>query len=416
MATLIKNISSLVTINANGKPFKCGEEMSDIGEIQNGAIIFHEKILFVGTTDDALRFIFNNNIQIQHTIDALGKTVLPGFVDSHTHFVFAGNRSSEFARRLRGVTYQQIAKEGGGILTTMKATREASLNQLVENGMKLANSALQHGTTTVEIKSGYGLSLDSEIRQLEAIAVLKKTAHQNIVSTFLGAHDFPPEYANNRDAYVDLICNEMLPLVAQKNLASFCDAFVDEGYYTTEQGRKIFQRAKELGLKIKAHADELANVAAAELAAELGAISADHLLFISDSGIDALKNAGTVATLLPGTAYFTRLPYAPARKLIESGAIVALATDCNPGSCFTENMQMILSLAVINMKMTAEEALTAATLNAAAALCLSSQVGSLEIGKQADLLIADVSSYTDLFYHFGINHIQSVFVNGKKVV
>jgi len=332
------------------------------------------------------------------------------------HFVFAGNRSSEFARRLRGVTYQQIAKEGGGILTTMKATREASLNQLVENGMKLANSALQHGTTTVEIKSGYGLSLDSEIRQLEAIAVLKKTAHQNIVSTFLGAHDFPPEYANNRNAYVDLICDEMLPLVAQKKLASFCDAFVDEGYYTTEQGRKIFQRAKELGLKIKAHADELANVAAAELAAELGAISAVHLLFISDSGIDALKNAGTVATLLPGTAYFTRLPYAPARKLIESGAIVALATDCNPGSCFTENMQMILSLAVINMKMTAEEALTAATLNAAAALCLSSQVGSLEIGKQADLLIADVSSYTDLFYHFGINHIQSVFVNGKKVV
>ncbi len=416
MATLIKNISSLVTINADGKPYKLSEEMSNIGEIQNGAIIFQEKILFVGTTDDALRFIFNNNIQIQHTIDALGKTVLPGFVDSHTHFVFAGNRSSEFARRLRGVTYQQIAKEGGGILTTMKATREASLNQLVESGMKLANSALQYGTTTVEIKSGYGLSLDSEIRQLEAIAVLKKTAHQKIVSTFLGAHDFPPEYANNRDAYVDLICNEMLPLVAQKKLASFCDAFVDEGYYTTEQGRKIFSHAKELGLKIKAHADELANVAAAELAAELGAISADHLLFISDSGIEALKNAGTVATLLPGTAYFTRLPYAPARKLIESGAIVALATDCNPGSCFTENMQMILSLAVINMKMTAEEALTAATLNAAAALCLSSQVGSLEVGKQADLLIANVSSYTDLFYHFGINHIQSVFVNGKKVV
>lgn len=416
MATLIKNISSLVTINANGKPYKSGEEMSNIGEIQNGAIIFDDKILFVGTTDDALRFIFNNNINVQDTIDALGKTVLPGFVDSHTHFVFAGNRSFEFARRLRGVTYQQIAKEGGGILTTMKATREATIDQLVENGMKLANSALKYGTTTVEIKSGYGLSLDSEIRQLEAIAVLQKTAHQNVVPTFLGAHDFPPEYANNRDAYVDLICNEMLPLVAQKKLASFCDAFVDQGYYTTEQGRKIFQRAKELGLKIKAHADELANVSAAELAAELGAISADHLLFISDSGIDALKNAGTVATLLPGTAYFTRLPYAPARKLIESGAIVALATDCNPGSCFTENMQMILSLAVINMKMTAEEALTAATLNAAAALCLSSQVGSLEVGKQADLLIADVSSYTDLFYHFGINHIQNVFVNGKKVV
>lgn len=416
MATLIKNISSLVTINADGKPYKCGEEMSDIGEIQNGAILFDEKILFVGTTDEALRYIFNNHIQVQETIDASGKTVLPGFVDSHTHFVFAGNRSFEFARRLRGVTYQQIAKEGGGILTTMKATRQASLDELVANGLKLANSALRYGTTTVEIKSGYGLSFDSEIRQLEAIAVLKEIAHQNVVPTFLGAHDFPPEYANNRDGYVELICEEMLPAVAEKQLATFCDAFVDEGYYTTEQGRKIFIRAKELGLKIKAHADELANVAATELAAEVGAISADHLLFISDSGIAALKNAGTVATLLPGTAYFTRLPYAPARKLIESGAIVALATDCNPGSCFTENIQMILSLAVINMKMTAEEALTAATLNAAAALCLSSQVGSLEVGKQADLLIASVSSYTDLFYHFGINHIQSVFVKGKKVV
>jgi len=416
MATLIKNISSLVTINADGKPYKCGEEMSDIGEIQNGAILFDEKILFVGTTDDALRYIYNNHIQVQETIDASGKTVLPGFVDSHTHFVFAGNRSFEFARRLRGVTYQQIAKEGGGILTTMKATRQASLDELVANGLKLANSALRYGTTTVEIKSGYGLSFDSEIRQLEAIAVLKEIAHQNVVPTFLGAHDFPPEYANNRDGYVELICEEMLPAVAEKQLATFCDAFVDEGYYTTEQGRKIFIRAKELGLKIKAHADELANVAATELAAEVGAISADHLLFISDSGIAALKNAGTVATLLPGTAYFTRLPYAPARKLIESGAIVALATDCNPGSCFTENIQMILSLAVINMKMTAEEALTAATLNAAAALCLSSQVGSLEVGKQADLLIASVSSYTDLFYHFGINHIQSVFVKGKKVV
>ncbi|HOK15018.1 MAG TPA: amidohydrolase family protein, partial [Candidatus Kapabacteria bacterium] len=181
MATLIKNISSLVTINADGKPYKCGEEMSDIGEIQNGAILFDEKILFVGTTDDALRYIYNNHIQVQETIDASGKTVLPGFVDSHTHFVFAGNRSFEFARRLRGVTYQQIAKEGGGILTTMKATRQASLDELVANGLKLANSALRYGTTTVEIKSGYGLSFDSEIRQLEAIAVLKEIAHQNVV-------------------------------------------------------------------------------------------------------------------------------------------------------------------------------------------------------------------------------------------
>jgi|YNPMSStandDraft_1061717.scaffolds.fasta_scaffold00017_10 imidazolonepropionase len=416
MANLIKNISSLVTINSNGKPFKTGTEMQEIGEIQHGAIVFDENILFVGKTDDALRFIYQNNVNIKETIDASEKTVLPGFVDSHTHFVFAGNRSNEFARRLRGATYQQIASEGGGILTTMKATRNASLDELVENGLRLANSALHYGTTTVEIKSGYGLETQAEIRQLEAIAVLKELLPQNVVATFLGAHDFPPEYAHTRDAYVDLICNEMLPLVAERRLAEFCDAFVDEGYYTVDQGRKIFLRAKELGLKIKAHADELANVSAAELAAEVGAISADHLLFVSDAGIEALKQAGTVACLLPGTAYFTRLPYAPARKLIESGAIVALATDCNPGSCYTENMQMVLSLAVINMKMTAEEALTAATLNAAAALNLSHKVGSLEIGKQADFLVADISSYTDLFYHFAINHISSVYIKGKKVV
>ncbi len=416
MAKIIKNISSLVTVNANGKLYKVKNEMADIGEITGGAVVFDEKVLFAGTTSEAEKFIKMNSISIDETIDATGKTLLPGFVDSHTHIVFGGNRAQEFAKRLRGATYKEIADEGGGIITTMKATREATIQELVDRGRQLAKSALKYGTTTLEIKSGYGLTLESELKQLYAIKELQNELDQTVVATFLGAHDFPPVYALNRDEYVDVICNEMLPRVAAEGLAEFCDAFVDKGFYTIEQGRKIFNRAKELGLKIKAHADELADVSAAALAAEVGAVSADHLLFVSDDGIEKLKNSGTVATLLPGTAYFIRLPYAPARKLIDAGVITALATDCNPGSCFTENMQLILSLAVINMKMTAEEAISASTLNAAHALGKSQTLGSLEVGKQADFQLLNVDSYIDLFYHFGINHVENVWIKGKSVI
>ncbi len=412
---MINNIDSLVTMNNNGKLFKTKEEMHDVGEIKDAAIIFDNNILWIGKSQDADEAIKNNNFKIDEIISGKGKTILPGFVDSHTHIVFAGNRSNEFARRLRGATYQEIAAEGGGILRTMKATREASIEDLAQKGIQLAKSAIKYGTTSIEVKSGYGLTLESELNQLEAVKILKKELPMNIRTTFMGAHDFPPEYQNDREAYIDLIINEMLPKVAENKLADYVDAFVDKGYYTTDQGRRILSKAKEMGFELRLHADELADVDAASLAAEMNCLSADHLLFVSDKGIEALKNAGTVATLLPGTAYFIRMPYAPARKLIDSGAIVALATDCNPGSCFTENMQMILSLAVINMKMTAEEALNAATINAAYALRLSDRVGSLEIGKQSDVIMADVDSYTDLFYHFGINHIEKVWINGQMV-
>ena len=253
------------------------------------------------------------------------------------------------------------------------------------------------------------------MNQLYAIKRLKETLPVEIRTTFLGAHDFPPEYADEHDKYVDIICEEMLPAVAEEGLADYCDAFVDKGYYTIEQGRRIFEKALDLDLKIKMHADELDDVDAAALAAEVGALSADHLLFVSDKNIDKMREAGTVACLLPGTAYFIRMPYAPARKIIDKGAIVALATDCNPGSSYTENMQTILSLAAINMRMTAEESITAATLNAAHSLELSDNVGSIETGKNADFLIADVASYAEMFYHFGINHIEETWVKGKKV-
>ncbi len=415
MKTLITNINSLVTVNAGANGFKAGKDMREIGEITDGAMIFGETIEWLGKSEDVEKFILDNNIKIDQKINGSGKTILPGFVDSHTHIVFAGNRSEEFAKRLRGYTYRQIAAEGGGILRTMTATRAATVEQLVEKGRELALSVMAHGTTAIEIKSGYGLTTESELNQLRAIKALKEELPLEISSTFLGAHDFPPEYKDNHDKYVGLICNEMLPKVAGEGLAEYCDAFVDEGYYTLEQSEKIFETAKTLGLKIRVHADELANVSAASLAAKVGAVSADHLLCISDEGINDLKNSGTIATLLPGTAYFIRMPYAPARKIIDSGVVTALATDCNPGSCFTENMQTILSLAVINMKMTAEEAISAATINGAAALGKSDRMGSLEPGKLADFIILNIPSYVDLFYHFGINHVRETWIKGKKI-
>jgi imidazolonepropionase len=411
-----KNISSLVLVSNDNSLFKIKEKMRDVCEIKDGAVIFDEKILWVGKSDELDRYIEQSKLKVEVIVSMQGHTIMPGFIDPHTHLIFGGDRSAEFARRLEGATYVQIAEEGGGIQSTVRATRAASLESLVENGRKLMLNAIKHGTVGFEIKSGYGLSVESEIKSLQAIKQLKDEFPVHISSTFLGAHDFPPEFQDKRDEYVDIICNEMLPSVAKDGLADYCDAFVDKGYYTVEQGEKIFRKANELGMKIKMHADELACVGAAELAGKVDAISADHLLFVSDEGIEALKSAGTVATLLPGTSFFIRMPHANARKIIDSGAITALSTDCNPGSSFTENMQMILWLAVINLKMTAEEALTAATLNAAHAIEQSDKLGSLEPGKDASFIILDCPSYKELFYHFGMNHVQRVFINGKEFI
>jgi imidazolonepropionase len=416
MATLIKNISSLVTMNEGAPDRRIGKEMQNIGEIKNGAILFEDKILWMGASREAEELIAKGCLKADKTLDYSGKTLMPGFIDTHTHIVFGGDRSQEFGKRLRGATYQEIAAEGGGIQTTVRGSREASLEEIVERAKKLAWESISHGTTSMEIKSGYGLDLESELKLLEAIKILKKELPLDVATTFLGAHDFPPEYQNDRDKYVDIICEEMLPKVAELKLAEYCDAFVDKGYYTVEQGEKIFKKAKELGLKIRIHADELACVEAAVMGAKMGAISADHLLFVSDNGINAMKESGTVATLLPCTAFFIRMPYAPARKLIDSGVVTSIASDCNPGSCFTQNLQLAMSFAVINMGMTAEEALTAVTINAAAAIEKSDLVGSLAPGKQADFVCIDSPSYIDMFYHFGVNHIKEVWKKGDKIL
>lgn len=415
---LLIHIAQLLTLPSGNAEYKCGSDMGELGTLRDAALLVDDatgRIEWLGTTNEALA-IYHTQLPEFKILDCSDKCVMPGFIDSHTHIVFAGNRSAEFARRLQGVSYQQIASEGGGILSTMRATRSATVEELYENGKRLALSALRHGTTSIEIKSGYGLSLEAELNQLRAIKLLREELPLRISATFLGAHDFPPEYHERRDEYVDLIVNEMIPRVADEGLADFCDVFADTGYYTLPQSKRVLKAAAQAGMKLKVHADELTPFGAAELAASLGAVSADHLLFISPKGIEDMKAAGTVATLLPGTAYTLRLPYAPARSMIDAGAIVALATDCNPGSCYMENMQVVLSLACMNMRMSIEEAITAATLHGARALCTAETTGSLEIGKMADFLVLDTPNYSDLVYHFGVNHVEQVWIGGQKVV
>ncbi|MEY2718903.1 MAG: imidazolonepropionase [Bacteroidota bacterium] len=433
MKTLLTNIASLVTVKANGAPYITGEAMRDVGEILQGAILFGETIEWVGTAEDAKHL----DLADVTVIDCTGMTVMPGFVDSHTHMVFAGSRAHEFARRVAGATYAEIAAEGGGILTTMKAVRQATEDELAANAQRLLQSALRHGTTTVEIKSGYGLDTETELKMLkvgtrvqgynqEYVSPYPRTPGAprtprtsypvpHIFRTFLGAHAVPPEWKHDPEAYVDIVINEMLPRVAQEGLAEFCDVFTDAGFFNVEQSTRILKKAKELGLKLKVHADEIALIGASQMAAELGCISADHLEHSTIDEIRILRDAGVVCTLLPGTAYTLRLPYPDARMMISEGAIVALATDCNPGSSYSESMPTIMSLACMNMRMSIEESITASTINGAAALGISHLCGSLEVGKRADIVLYDTPSYKDIVYHYGVNQVRAGWIQGYGV-
>lgn len=389
-----------------------GKEMNDITIIKNAAIVFDDTIRWIGTMEEFSHHTLLGTWNITHTVSQRGKTVLPGFVDSHTHIVFAGNRAHEYARRLQGVSYQQIASEGGGILSTMRSVRSASVEELAQTAISYARSAMSYGTTTIEIKSGYGLSTESELAQLRAISIVKNEVPMKVMSTFLGAHDIPPEYKDNREYYIKILCEEMLPVIAEERLADFCDVFTDTGYYTIAETEYILGKAVEYGLQTKIHADELSCVGAAECAVRSRAVSADHLLCISEQGIHEMAASHTVGTLLPGTAYNLRLPYAPAKTMINAGMTIALATDCNPGSCLCENMQMMISLACTNMRMTVEETLAASTINGAAALGLS-QKGQLNQGKDADMIVLSTEEYENIAYHFGINHVEQVWIKGK---
>jgi imidazolonepropionase len=330
--------------------------------------------------------------------------------------IFAGSRADEFELRLQGVPYQEIAAQGGGINSTVRRVREASKEQLRELAKRRLDRMLAFGVTTVEVKSGYGLSFEDETKSLEVIADLQREHPCSIVPTFMGAHEVPPEFRQNRAGYLKLVMDRMLPEVAGRKLAEFCDVFCEQGVFSVQDSESLLTAAAAHGMKLKIHADEFTPLGGAELAGRLRATSADHLLHVTDAGAEALLAAGTIATLLPGTAFFLGVAYAPARRLIDRGLPVALASDCNPGSCMTENLPLIGTMACTQMKMLPAEVITALTLNAAAALGRGDRVGSIEIGKQADLIICDVPTYQHLTYHYGVNHVWKVIKSGQVVV
>ncbi len=410
---LIKNIGQLITMA--GPIPRRGDWMKEIGLIENGGVaVAGEEILAVGKSDEVQgRAPLAEGCTV---IDAAGAVVTPGLIDPHTHPVFSMTREKEFEMRLQGKSYMEIAQSGGGIRASVRDLRTSSLDVLTKETKKRLDRMLHHGITTIEAKSGYGLSTESEMKQLEIIRDLNLAHPVDLVPTFLGAHEVPDEYRDKRSQYVDLIINEMIPAVVRDNLAEFSDIFCEEGVFDVEESRKIQKAALDAGLKLKFHADELKSTGGAELAASLNAVSADHLVYISDSGIKAMAAAGTAAVLLPGTTFsLGGKQYAPARHMIEAGVVVALSTDCNPGSSYTESLPFILSLAALEMKLTAAEALCAVTVNAACAIDRGGEIGMLEEGLPGDLVIWDMSDYRELPYHYAVNLAKKVVKRGKVV-
>jgi len=413
---VLKNISQVATLQGSAPPRR-GEAMGDLGIIENGAIVVRgERIEWVGSTRDLRLGRPDDHCEI---VDGMGLRLLalPGFVDSHTHPVFAGTRADEYELRSQGRSYQEIAQAGGGIRASVRQLRAIDINLLVERTERIFRRFLMHGTTTIEAKSGYGLSLEHELKSLRALAILRGRSRLEVFPTFLGAHAIPEEYETARGEYVRSVVEEMIPRVAEEGLAQFCDVFCDTGYFTVEESRTILLAARKAGLGLRIHADELAHTGGARLAAELGAASADHLEWIRRDDIRALGRAGTIAILLPGTAFNLGLDrYPPARKLIDAEVPVALASDFNPGSCFTLNLQIILSIACSQMKMTPAETITAATVNGACSLGASDRLGTIEAGKQADIVLMDVGDYRELPYFFGVNHCVLTVKKGTVVI
>jgi len=398
-----------------------GEAMNKLGLIEDGAVaVSRGLITLVGTTKEVLA-----QTEAEEVIDASNRVVMPGFVDPHTHLVFAGSREDEFESRLRGATYMEIMTAGGGIMSTVRATRAATLPQLIAQSRGRLDRMLAHGTTTAEAKSGYGLNVDDELNMLEAIRQLDTTHPVDLVPTFLGAHAVPVDFKGRADEYVEMVVDEMLPLAERKlredvsepsvpSVPFFCDVFCEDGAFSVSQSRRILERARELSFGLKIHADEFKPLGGTRLAIELGAVSADHLVCTTVEEIEALAGSNTIAVSLPGTPFgLGHREYTPARQIIEAGGALALATDLNPGTCYCESMQFIIALACRYMRLTPAEAIAAATLNAAHAIGLGDKVGSLETGKKADILVLDIPNYRHLGYHFGVNLVERVIKSGQ---
>ena len=390
----LDNIGCLTTLGSNGVKY-----------IYNTSLLIEkDRIVAIGSGDG------------EKTIDCKGKLLTPGFVDSHTHPIFVDLRSEEHRLRLSGTTYEEIAENGGGIVSSVESVRTATVDQLYEKSISRIERFIALGTTTIEAKSGYGLDTESELKSLKVIEKISNNHIIDIVPTFMGAHAFPKDFLENKEAFVRLICEEMIPAVHEQGIAEFIDVFCEEGYFSIEQSRKIIEIGKSFGLKPRIHADEFNNFGASTLAGEIGSFSADHLMKINNNGIKSLKENNVIATLLPGTTFFlNKSAYAPARKLIDSGVTVALATDFNPGSCHIQSMPFIITLAVMNMSMSIEEAFLGATINGAKALGLDSEIGSIEIGKKADIILWDISNLFDIPYYVTDHPIRAVIKNGEIV-
>jgi imidazolonepropionase len=413
---LIKNASQLVTLSGSSDYPLTGDQMGDLRIIENGSVWLEDGIIAMVGTDEEVMQAFKGRLNEAEVIDATGKLVTPGLVDPHTHLVHSGTRENEFDMRLRGATYMEIMNSGGGIHASTRATQNADHEQLFDESFGRLEQFLLHGVTTLEAKSGYGLTLEHEIKQLEVANELSKKHPIDIVHTFMGAHAVPMQYKQEPDTFVDIVVEEMIPEIARRKLAEFNDVFCERGVFTPEQSKRILQAGIEHGLVPKIHADEIEPYEGAELAASIGAISADHLLRASDKGISMMAEKGVIAVLLPGTAFFLMAESADGRKMIDAGVPVALSTDCNPGSSPTVSLPFIMNLGCVKMGMSPAEVLTAATINAAHAINRGKEVGSIEKGKKADITIFNVPNYMVLQYKYGVNHVHSVIKSGKVVV
>jgi imidazolonepropionase len=408
---LIENLAELAT--PLGSTPRRGADQGRVERRRGGEVLCRAgRIAWIGPPEERRR-LWGDLPEIER-LDGRGGTLIPGFVDPHTHLPWAGSREEEFAARLAGKTYQEIAAAGGGILSTVAATRRAAEEELAAGVLARLDRMLAGGTTTAEAKSGYGLNLADELKQLRAIRRASQAHPVDLVPTLLAAHEVPAEHRATRERYLDLVCAEIVPAAAEAGLARFCDVFCEHGVFSAEESRRVLAAGARHGLLPRLHADEFADSGGAELAAELGALSADHLMAVSAAGVEALARTGVTAVLLPGTSFFLRLRrYAPARRLVEAGVPVALATDCNPGSSYTESMPMVVTLAVFELSLSIEESLTAATLNAACSLGLGGEVGSIEVGKRADLALLDAPNLLHLAYHYGVNPIAAVVKDGR---
>jgi imidazolonepropionase len=410
MLKILKDPSQIVTVNTNGKNYKRGNELNEVDVLTEHSIIIEDDLI-----KDILPTKSIKNNSVYQVILVKDKTIFPGFVECHTHTVFTGSRANEFKLKLKGASYEEIAKRGGGINTTVNAVRNSSFEDLVKATKPRIYNFISQGVTTIEIKSGYGLNFENEIKLLKVINYLKQVFPIEIVTTFLGAHTYPPEYKNDHAGYCDLIINKMLPFIGENKLADFCDVFCELTAFSSEETDRVLKKALDERLKIKVHTEQFNNIGGIETALKYNAVSVEHLEMVKEKQIQLLETSETTAVLLPGVSYFLDYQFAPARKLIGRNAIVALATDYNPGSSNISNISLIMSLAAIKMKMSIEEVISAYTINAAKALDVNNQTGSIEIGKKADFSILDTTEYSDLVYCTGSSLNIMTIKNGNII-